>query len=83
MRNFSFQELAYAIVVAAAYGLLIGIYVTSVIHLVIIEALPLYIILWVLFICMHLAGIYLLVKLEEQEQKRKLNASSKNKQELN
>ncbi|MFX1539059.1 MAG: hypothetical protein ACFFDI_33175 [Promethearchaeota archaeon] len=82
MRNFSFQELAYAIVVAAAYGLIIGIYVTTVIDLVIIEALPLYIILWVLFICMHLAGIYLLVRLEEkQEQKRKSNASKKTDQE--
>ena len=84
MRHFNFQELAYAIVVAAAYGLIIGIYVTDVtdvFDLVIIEALPIYIILWVLFICMHLAGIYLLVKLEEQEQKRKSIASSKNKQE--
>ena len=82
MRNFGFQELAYAIVVAAAYGLIIGIYVTTVIDLVIIEALPLYIILWVLFICMHLAGIYLLVRLEEkQEQKRKSNASKKTEQE--
>ena len=82
MRNFNFQELAYAIVVAAAYGLIIGIYVTDVYeNLVIIEALPLYIILWVLFICMHLAGIFLLVKLEEQEQKKKTNASLENEQE--
>ena len=82
MRNFNFQELAYAIVVAAAYGLIIGIYVTTVIDLVIIEALPLYIILWVLFICMHLAGIILLVRLEEkQEQKRKSNTSKMKEQE--
>lgn len=67
MRRFAFQELAYAIVVAAAYGLIIGIYVTTVIDLVIIEALPLYIILWALAICMHLAGILLLVKLEEKQ----------------
>ncbi|UCG00724.1 MAG: hypothetical protein JSW11_14030 [Candidatus Heimdallarchaeota archaeon] len=81
MRRFAFQELAYAIVVAAAYGLIIGIYVTSVIDLVIIEALPLYIILWVLFICMHLGGIFLLVKLEEmQENTQKSKTSSENEQ---
>ncbi len=82
MRKFAFQELAYAIVVAAAYGLIIGIYVTTVIDLVIIEALPLYIILWILFICMHLAGIYVLVKLEEkQEHTREMKTPPKNEQE--
>jgi hypothetical protein len=75
VRRFVFQELAYAIVVAAAYGLLIGIYVTTVIDLVIIEALPLYIILWALAICMHLAGILLLVKLEEKQEHTRTSKS--------
>jgi hypothetical protein len=82
VRRFAFQELAYAIVVAAAYGLIIGIYITSVIDLVIIETLPLYIILWALAICMHLAGILLLVKLEEkQAYPRKSKNPPKNEQE--
>lgn len=82
MRRFAFQELAYAIVVAAAYGLIIGIYITTVIDLFIIEALPLYIILWALAICMHLAGIYLLVKLEEKQGNTKASRPpSKNEQE--
>lgn len=82
MRRFAFQELAYAIVVAAAYGLIIGIYVTTVIDLVIIEALPLYIILWALAICMHLAGILLLVKLEEKQGHTRVSGTtSKEEQE--
>jgi len=82
VRRFAFQELAYAIVVAAAYGLIIGIYITTVIDLVIIEALPLYIILWALAICMHLAGIFLLVKLEEKQgQTRTSRTLSKDEQE--
>ncbi|MFX0123680.1 MAG: hypothetical protein ACFFAE_08565 [Candidatus Hodarchaeota archaeon] len=86
MRKFAFQELAYAIVVAASYGLIIGIYITSVIDLdllIIEQALPLYIILWALAICMHLAGIYLLVKLEEKQEhtRRNMNTPSKKEQE--
>ncbi|MFX1284617.1 MAG: hypothetical protein ACFFB5_13235 [Promethearchaeota archaeon] len=67
VRKFAFGELAYAIVVAAAYGLIIGIYITTYIDFFI--RLPLYIIFWVLFICLHLAGIYLLVKLENHQKK--------------
>ena len=76
MRKFAFQELAYAIVVAAAYGLIIGIYITGVtardpeIIDLIIFSLPQYIILWVVLICLHLAGIYLLVHLEEPRKPR-------------
>ncbi len=79
MRKFAFQELAYAIVVAAAYGLIIGIYITSVIDFFI--RLPLYIILWVLFICLHLAGISLLVKLEDKQEKSKETAPTEKETE--
>jgi cytochrome c-type biogenesis protein CcmH/NrfF len=68
MRKFAFQELAYAIVVAAAYGLIIGIYIPSNIFIIF---------LWVLVICAHLAGIYLLVHLEEQQKKSKQTNSTK------
>lgn len=68
MRKFAFQELAYAIVVAAAYGLIIGIYIQSNIFIIF---------LWVLVICAHLAGIYLLVHLEEQQTKPKQTVSTK------
>lgn len=82
VRRFAFQELAYAIVVAAAYGLIIGIYITTVIDVVIIETLPLYIILWALAICMHLAGIFLLVKLEEKQGHTRTSKSpSQNEQD--
>ncbi len=67
MRKFAFQELAYAIVVAAAYGLIIGTYMTSNIFLIF---------LWILVICAHLAGIYLLVHLEEQQKKSRQTVST-------
>ena len=76
MRKFAFQELAYATVVAAAYGLIIGIYVTSVTEIFDIR-LPLYIFLWVFLICLHLGGIYLLVHLEKQQKKSKKNVTTK------
>lgn len=85
MRKFAFGELAYAIVVAAAYGLLIGIYLTGALTRdpeiidLIIFSLPQYIILWMVMICLHLAGILLLVRLEEQ-QKRSKNATSPEKE---
>lgn len=80
MRKFAFQELAYAIVVAAAYGLIVGIYITSVTDLVIFR-LPQYIFLWVLLICLHIGGIYLLVHLEEQQKKSKEKVSAKKEAE--
>ncbi|MFX0013350.1 MAG: hypothetical protein ACFFB2_02210 [Promethearchaeota archaeon] len=87
MRKFAFQELAYAIVVAAAYGLVIGIYITGatardpqIIDLILFS-LPQYIILWIILICLHLAGIYLLVRLEEQQGKTRRDTSSEKKSE--
>lgn len=74
VRKFTFGELAYAIVVAAAYGLIIGIYITGVtardpeIIDLIIFSLPQYIILWMVMICLHLVGVLLLVRLEEQQK---------------
>lgn len=76
MRKFAFQELAYAVVIAAAYGLIIGIYITSVTDLFVIS-LPLYIFLWVFLIFLHLGGVYLLVYLEEQQKKSKKNVTTK------
>lgn len=70
MRKFAFQELAYAIVVATAYGLIIGIYITGNIFIIFV---------WVILIVAHLAGIYLLVHLEEQQKKSKERVSTKKK----
>lgn len=72
MRKFAFQELAYAIVVATAYGLIIGIYITGNIFIIFV---------WVILIVAHLAGIYLLVHLEEQQKKSKERVSTKKEPE--
>ncbi|MHA2244251.1 MAG: hypothetical protein ACXADY_04740 [Candidatus Hodarchaeales archaeon] len=72
MRKFAFQELAYAIVVSAAYGLIIGIYITGNIFIIFV---------WVFLIVAHLAGIYLLVHLEEQQKKSKEKVSAKKEPE--
>ena len=72
MRKFAFQELAYAIVVATAYGLIIGIYITGNIFIIFV---------WVILIVAHLAGIYLLVHLEEQQKKSKERVSTEKEPE--
>ncbi|MFX0183713.1 MAG: hypothetical protein ACFE95_11575 [Candidatus Hodarchaeota archaeon] len=63
MRKFAFQELAYAIVVATAYGMIIGWFFN--------EASDFWILfIWVLFFCAHLGGIWLIVHLEERKQEK-------------
>jgi hypothetical protein len=64
MRKFAFQELAYAIVVATSYGLLMGILFNQSSDFFIF-------LIWALLICAHLAGILLIVKLEEGRKKPK------------
>ena len=69
MRKFAFQELAYAIVVATSYGLLMGILFNQSSDFFIF-------LIWALLICAHLAGILLIVKLEEgrkPKEKEKLS----------
>jgi hypothetical protein len=62
MRNFAYQELAYAIVVASAYGLLIGILYNLSPDVFIF-------IVWGGMVLLHLAGILLIVRLEERQPK--------------
>ncbi|MFW9779002.1 MAG: hypothetical protein ACFFE8_09135 [Candidatus Heimdallarchaeota archaeon] len=62
MRLFAFQELAYAIVVASAYGLLIGILYNPAPDVFIF-------IVWGGMVLLHLLGIILIVRLEERQQK--------------
>lgn len=62
MRKFAYQELAYAIVVASAYGLLIGLLYNPAPDAFIF-------IIWGALIALHLAGILLIVRLEERQQK--------------
>ncbi|MFX0050770.1 MAG: hypothetical protein ACFFAJ_12065 [Candidatus Hodarchaeota archaeon] len=64
MRKFAFQELAYAIVVATSYGLLMGILFNQSSDFIIF-------LIWALLICAHLAGILLIVRLEEGREKSK------------
>ncbi len=63
MRKFAFQELAYAIVVATSYGLLLGLLYNQSSDIFILF-------IWVLLICAHLAGILLIVKLEENKKSK-------------
>ena len=65
MRKFAFQELAYAIVVAASYGLAMGLLFNANSDLIIF-------LLWSLVICAHLAGIYFIAYLEEKNEEKKL-----------
>jgi len=62
LRNFAFQELAYAIVVATSYGLFMGMWLTGTEDIVIFF-------LWAILILLHLGGIWLIVYLEEQKVK--------------
>ena len=60
MRKFAFQELAYAIVVSSSYGLLLGLLYN--------DASDIWIfLLWILVICMHFAGIWLIEHLESRK----------------
>ena len=49
MRKFSFQELAYAIVVASSYGLLMGLIYSTLDDVLMI-------LVWIFLICAHLFG---------------------------
>ncbi|NHJ01714.1 MAG: hypothetical protein EAX86_06195 [Candidatus Heimdallarchaeota archaeon] len=64
MRKFAFQELAYAIVVATSYGALMGMLFNAYSDVI-------FFLLWVLLICAHLAGIYLIAYLEEKNEKKR------------
>ncbi|MHA1215118.1 MAG: hypothetical protein ACTSR2_12830 [Candidatus Hodarchaeales archaeon] len=63
MRKFAFQELAYAIVVASSYGLLMGLLYNSSSDIFIF-------VLWALLICFHLGGIILIERMEESKKKK-------------
>ena len=63
MRKFGFNELAYAIVVASSYGLLMGLLYNSSSDIFILF-------IWVGLICLHLAGIVLIERLERNKKKK-------------
>ncbi|MHA2053796.1 MAG: hypothetical protein ACXAB2_03160 [Candidatus Hodarchaeales archaeon] len=64
MRKFAFQELAYAIVVASSYGLLLGLlYNTSSDFWIFF--------VWILMIGLHFAGIGLIEYLENNKREKK------------
>ncbi len=64
MRKFAFQELAYAIVVASSYGLLLGLlYNTSSDYWIFF--------VWILVITLHFAGIILIEYLEINKREKK------------
>lgn len=60
LRTFAYQELAYAIVVASAYGLLIGLLYNPAPDAFIF-------IVWGALVVLHLAGILFIVRLEERK----------------
>jgi len=64
LRKFAFQELAYAIVVATCYGYILGFLYSSLddVFIVLLAAIA---------ICAHIAGILLIVRLEERPKKQK------------
>jgi hypothetical protein len=69
MRKFAFQELAYAIVVASSYGLLLGLlYNTS-------SDIWIFFV-WILVISMHFAGIWLIEYLEVNKKEKPKKESS-------
>ncbi|MHA2226673.1 MAG: hypothetical protein ACXAC8_15790 [Candidatus Hodarchaeales archaeon] len=75
MRQYAFQELAYAIVVSTAYGGIMGAFIFG-------NFSDIYIyILWGLLIVAHLAGIWFLEYLEEQKRKNREESSTKKNSE--
>jgi hypothetical protein len=64
MRKFAFQELAYAIVVASSYGLLLGLLYNTASDFWIFFV-------WILMMVGHLAGIVLIEYLENKKRDEK------------
>lgn len=64
-KRYTFEELAYGIIVAASYGIILGWFFNSSYPDIFIA------ILWFVIICIHLMGIRLLYWLEQKRLEEK------------